>query len=66
MCYTALRICSYFGLDDLLLNLLGEGNLPVNTTTNMGTTPIIKAASKGHISTVRLLLNRAADQHMEI
>ena len=52
MCYTASHICSYFDLDDLLLNLLEEGYLPVNATNNMGTTPIIKVASKGYIPSV--------------
>ena len=65
MCYTASHICSYFDLEDLLLNLLEEGNLPVNATNNMGTTPIIKVASKGYIPSVGLLLNIGADLDME-
>jgi ankyrin repeat protein len=31
----------------------------------MGTTPIIKAASRGFVSTVKILLDRGADPHLE-
>jgi hypothetical protein len=54
MSHTALHMCSDFDLDDLLLNL-EKGNLSVNAGPNIGPTPIIKAASKGHVSTVRQL-----------
>ena len=65
MSTTALHICSHFGLDNTLLELLDQGNLPINTATNMGTTPIIKAASRGYVSTVRMLLQRGADPYLE-
>ena len=63
--YTALHICSYFALDEILLDLLSQGDLSINGATKMGTTPIIKAASKGNVSTVRMLLERGADPYLE-
>lgn len=65
MSYTALHICSQFGLDELLLDLLGQGNLSINAGTEMGTTPIIKAASRGFVSTVKILLDRGTDPYLE-
>jgi hypothetical protein len=65
MSYTALHICSYFGLDDLLADLLESGRVDINAATKMGTTPIIKAASKAHVSTVLMLLERGADPYLE-
>lgn len=65
MSTTALHICSHFGLDNTLLDLLDQGNLPINTTTKMGTTPIIGAASRGHVSTVRMLLQKGADPYLK-
>jgi hypothetical protein len=65
LAHTALHICSYFGLDDLLTELLDQNPLLINTTTNIGSTPINQAASKGHISTVKLLLGRGADPYLE-
>jgi len=63
--HTALHICSYFGLDDLLLELLDQKSLLINTTTKIGSTPIIQAASNGNVSTVKLLLGRGADPYLE-
>jgi hypothetical protein len=65
MSYTALHICSQFGLDELLLDRLDQGNLSINEGTEMGTTPIIKAASRGYVSTVKILLDRGADPYLE-
>ena len=65
LAHTALHICSYFGLDDLLIELLDQKPLIINTTTTIGSTPINQAASNGHISTVKLLLGRGADPYLE-
>ena len=65
MSYTALHICSQFGLDELLLDLLLQGHLSINAGTEMGTTLIIKAASRGFVSMVKILLDRGADPHLE-
>jgi hypothetical protein len=65
MSYTALHICGQFGLDELLLDRLDQGNLSINAGTEMGTTPIIKAASRGFVSTVKILLDRGADPYLE-
>jgi ankyrin repeat protein len=65
MSHTALHICSRFGLDELLLDLLDQVNLSINTGTEMGTTTIINAASRGFISTVKILLDRGADPYLE-
>jgi hypothetical protein len=64
MSVTELHICSYFGLDNTLLYLLDQKKLPINIATNMGTTPIIQAASGGYVSTVRILLQRGADPYL--
>ncbi len=65
MSYTALQICSQFGLGELLLDHLDQGSLSVNAGTEMGTTPIIKAASRGFFSTVKILLDRGAEPYLE-
>lgn len=62
---TAMHIASHFGLENILRALLDKGVYPVNATTKMGTTPIIKAASKGHVAVMRILLERGADPHLE-
>jgi hypothetical protein len=65
MSYTTLHICGQFGLDELLLDRLDQGNLSINAGTEMDTTPIIKAASRGFVSTVKILLDRGADPYLE-
>ncbi|KAK2868085.1 hypothetical protein FQN49_003171 [Arthroderma sp. PD_2] len=66
-CYstTALHVASHFGLENALHKLLDENNVFVDTPTKMGTTALIKAASRGHVSVLRDLLKRGADPYLE-
>lgn len=65
-CYstTALHVACHFGLGSILYQLLDRGFLSVDAATKMGTTPIIKAASRGHVSIVRHLLQRGANPYL--
>lgn len=65
MSYTELHICSYFGLDELILDFLDQGNLSIDTVTKIGSTPIMYATSNAEVSTVRLLLEKGADPYLE-
>lgn len=66
-CYsiTALHVASHFGLENTLCKLLGEDIFPVDATTKMGSTALIKAASGGHVSIVRILLQKGANPYLE-
>jgi ankyrin repeat protein len=66
-CYstTALHLASHCGLENTLHKLLDEGIFPVDAATRMGTTPLNKAASGGHVSIVRFLLQRGANPYSE-
>lgn len=66
-CYshTPLHIASDFGLKNTLRKLLDLEFYSVDRGTKMGTTPLIKAASTGHVSIVRMLLEKGADPHLE-
>lgn len=58
---TALHVACRFGLEIIVRRLLEMHNFSINVATKMGTTPLITAASGGHLSIVRLLLNNGAD-----
>jgi ankyrin repeat protein len=62
---TALHIASHFGLEITLHKLLDQGILPIDGTSKMGSTALIKAASRGHVSLVKLLLQRGANPYLE-
>ncbi|KFY45951.1 hypothetical protein V495_02719 [Pseudogymnoascus sp. VKM F-4514 (FW-929)] len=66
-CYstTALHTASYFGLENTLRKLLDEGILPIDAKTSIGSTALMKAASRGHVSPVRMLLEKGADKYLE-
>ncbi|OBT73030.1 hypothetical protein VF21_07727 [Pseudogymnoascus sp. 05NY08] len=66
-CYstTALHTASHFGLENTLGKLLDESILPIDAKTKMGSTPLIKAASRGHVSLVRMLLQKGANKYLE-
>ncbi|KAL8828698.1 MAG: hypothetical protein Q9191_002441 [Dirinaria sp. TL-2023a] len=58
---TGLHLACVFGLEQLAKKLLEKASLPIDVTTTMGTTPLIKAAAGGHRSCVRMLMERGAD-----
>jgi ankyrin repeat protein len=62
---TALHIASQFGLENTLQILLNQGEFPLDIATKMGTTPIIKAASRGHVAVMRMLLQRGANPYLQ-
>lgn len=62
---TPLHISSHFGLETMTRILLDQTNLAVDATTNMGTTPLIKAASRGHVLIINMLLQKGADPYLE-
>ena len=62
---TPLHISSHFGLTTITQLLLIQSAFAVDAITVMGTTPLIKAAFRGHVSLVRLLLQKGADPYME-
>ncbi|KAF9894388.1 hypothetical protein FE257_007891 [Aspergillus nanangensis] len=66
-CYseTALHISSHFGLQRMVSTLLHQNVFPVDSATKMGTTPIIKAAARGHEAIVKELLKRGANPYLE-
>ncbi|OAF61296.1 hypothetical protein VC83_02089 [Pseudogymnoascus destructans] len=65
-CYstTALHAASHFGLENTLRKLLDGDILPIDAKTKMGSTPLIKAASRGHVSLVRILLQKGANTYL--
>ncbi|KFY68452.1 hypothetical protein V496_01074 [Pseudogymnoascus sp. VKM F-4515 (FW-2607)] len=62
---TPLHAASHFGLVNTLRKLLDEDILPIDAKTKMGSTPLIKAASRGHVSLVRMLLQKGANKYLE-
>ena len=58
---TSLHVASSFGLRSAARDILASGDIDIDAETNMGTTPLIKAASAGHVEVVRLLLSKNAD-----
>ena len=62
--YTALHHVCREGLTSIVRRLLDAGTLDVNVTTKSGATPIIHAASNGHVEIVQLLMQRGADPYL--
>lgn len=65
-CYstTPLHLAGHFGLESPLHELLEQQNIAINARTKMGTTALVKAASRGHVSVVKTLLHRGADPYL--
>lgn len=63
--YTPLHHSSRHGLEHTAVTLIDNGMQDVNELTKMGGTPIIMAASSGHVQTVRLLLDRGANPYLQ-
>lgn len=64
---TALYHASYFGLENIIRNLLDQRTYHIDAQTKMGTTPLIKAACAspaGHPSIVKMLLQRGANPYL--
>ncbi|KAK2799233.1 hypothetical protein FQN51_007063 [Onygenales sp. PD_10] len=62
-CYStnSLHIASHFGLEKVTHMLLAQNIFPVDAKTTIDTTAITKAASRGHVSVLRMLLSKGAD-----
>lgn len=58
---TGLHVASYFGLLHAARNILDSGDVEIDAQTQMGTTPLINAASAGFIDVVRFLLLKNAN-----
>lgn len=56
---TALHIAAFFGLNNIVSTLLFEGT-DANARDSLGTTPLIYAASKGHVDVTDTLLHAGA------
>lgn len=62
--FMPLHFASRHGLLETVKELLQKRPDDINITTEYGTTPIIVAASGGHIDTVKALMERGADPHL--
>lgn len=56
-----LIMAASFGLEGLGKKLLMEDEAQINSTTKMGTTPLIKAAASGNVGFMQMLLGLGAD-----
>lgn len=64
---TALHHACYFGLENIICNLLDQRTYHIDAQTKIGTTPLIKAACAspaGHPSIVKMLLQRGANPYL--
>ena len=58
---TAFYCACSFGLRSAVCNMLDSEDIDINAATNIGTTPLIRAASSGQVEIVKLLMSRGAD-----
>lgn len=61
---TTLHAACYFGLKVIFSAGFARGPISANAATEMGTTPIIIAASCGHVSIVTELLHRDVNPYL--
>ncbi|KAL4985112.1 ankyrin [Aspergillus falconensis] len=62
--FSALHHASRHGLERAVTRLLDSGVYSVNELTEMGSTPVIHAATGGHVLTTRNLLARGANPYL--
>ncbi|KAJ5808621.1 ankyrin [Penicillium riverlandense] len=62
--FSALHHAARHGLEQAIARLLDNGAYGVNELTRMGATPVIHAASSGHVLTTRSLLAHGANPHL--
>eukprot|EP00029_Vermamoeba_vermiformis_P003176 TRINITY_DN13551_c0_g1_i1.p1 TRINITY_DN13551_c0_g1~~TRINITY_DN13551_c0_g1_i1.p1 ORF type:complete len:167 (-),score=52.34 TRINITY_DN13551_c0_g1_i1:61-561(-) len=60
-----LHLAAFNGKDDVVSWLIHDAKCDINARDADGNTPLIKAASRGHISTVKLLLQSGADKKIK-
>lgn len=63
--YHALLIAASYGLERAVKLLLDAKTVDINSASNIGTTPLIKAASHGHKIVTQMLLQNGADVSRE-
>jgi len=61
---TPLHVASGCGLRYAVDQYLDSGTVAINIKTENGTTPLIRAASKGHAEIVKILLKRGGDPYI--
>jgi hypothetical protein len=59
--FNELHVTSFFGLCEETQHIIDSKAVDVDAATKIGTTPLIRAASWGHIELVRLLLKNGGD-----
>jgi hypothetical protein len=63
--FNALHVTSFFNLCGESQQILDSGEVDVNAATNIGTTPLNRAASWGHVELAKLLMAYGADPRKE-
>ncbi|KAI0817992.1 hypothetical protein GGR55DRAFT_685440 [Xylaria sp. FL0064] len=61
--WTGLHLSAYFGLNEVMLDILGNYNIDV--TNSLGETPLWWAARNRHTATVKLLLRYGANPNLQ-
>lgn len=59
--HSAFQCACGFGLQTAVCHILDSEDIDIDAPTHMGTTPLIRAASSGHVELVSLLMKRGAD-----
>ena len=62
--YNSLHVCAWFGLDDLIFELLGQGLSIDSQDPTYGQTALMYACKRGHASTTEKLLEYGASINM--